>query len=165
MDGLSAAASGIAVASITIQLLDQIKKLYDFWELCSDAPDDIRVIAKDLKPLRSILESMKQDEAQHGLDSTTTELLQSCQDQAKTCMTIVESLEPGFASRSRRLRHWSALKAAMKNEKIKKFRASLECTKTSLILARQHETKYFHCLLATMIKLIHRSQSDDPNTL
>jgi hypothetical protein len=31
MDGLSVAASGIAVGSIAVQLMDSIKKLLDFW--------------------------------------------------------------------------------------------------------------------------------------
>lgn len=55
MEGLSAAASGIAVVSIAVQLANSIKSLCEFWGSVQDAPDDIRAIVKELGLLSAVL--------------------------------------------------------------------------------------------------------------
>lgn len=45
MDGLSGAASVNAVVSLTVQLAESAKKLYDFWNLVDEAPDFVHEIA------------------------------------------------------------------------------------------------------------------------
>jgi hypothetical protein len=58
-------------------------------------------------------------------------------DQVYAMVTITKKLEKSFASTSRRLRKWAAIKAVFNENKIAKFRALLDQTKTTLILARQ----------------------------
>ena len=137
MDGLSGAASGIAVVSIAIQLADSIKKLYEFWTSVQDAPEDIRAIVKELRLLSAVLDGIKLNEQRYGPDPTTTIVLESCTDKVTALVGLVDDLEPGFASTSRRHRKWSAFKMTLRSEKIKKLRVSLEETKATLILAQQ----------------------------
>lgn len=137
MDGLSGAASGLAVVSLTIQLADSIKKLCDFWDSVQDAPNDIRAIVKEMRLLSAVLEGIQLNELDYGPDPTTRSVLETCADKVKTLFGLVDDLEPGFTSMSKRVRKWSALKATLRSEKIKKFRVSLEETKITLILARQ----------------------------
>ena len=101
MDGLSGAASGIAVASIAIQLADSIKKLYEFWESVQDAPNDIRAVVKELRLLSAVLEGIQSNERRYGPDPTTTSVLESCADKVTALLGLVDDLEPGFASTSR----------------------------------------------------------------
>lgn len=62
MDGLSGAASGMAVVSLALQLGGSIKQLYDFWDSVNGAPDEIRGITTDLSLLASVLTEMASEE-------------------------------------------------------------------------------------------------------
>lgn len=146
MEGLAGAAGVMAVGSITLQLADQFKKLHDFWTTFKDAPEDIRVIVIDMTLLLDVLKQMQVDEAECGLDPTTIALLRRCGDQVQSMLEIVEYLEPGFASRSRRTRVLNALKATFRQEKIKKCREFLGDTKGSLLLAQQSLIRYIYVL-------------------
>ncbi|KAL9036589.1 MAG: hypothetical protein Q9214_006064, partial [Letrouitia sp. 1 TL-2023] len=107
MEGLSATASGLAVASIAIQLADSVKKLHDFWNSIKDAPETVRVITNDLKLLSSVLADIA-SEAQHGeLDVVLEDVLSACTTSVDALNIIVNDLEPGFAS-SNILRKWAA---------------------------------------------------------
>ena len=137
MDVLSAAASGMAVASLTIQLADIIKKLHTFWVGIRDAPADIKEIATDLRLFLSILDKIRLDEQGIGVDVITERILQSCFDKASTIFKIVNDLEPGFATKSQRIRKWSVIKVSFKSDRIQKLRRSLEETKLTLLSAQQ----------------------------
>lgn len=76
---MECAASGIAVASITIQLADSIKKLIEFWDSVQNAPNNIRTVLQDLELLTSVLEDIHRAEVEHGADPNITRLLQNCE--------------------------------------------------------------------------------------
>ena len=137
MDGLSAAASGIAVVSIAIQLAESVKKLHDFWSSVKDAPDEVRAFRKDLGLLSTILSKIEREENQYGTSPETLEVLENCKEQVASLTALVRNISPGFEAASRRARKWSALKAAFKKDKRLEFRDCLRETKITLILARQ----------------------------
>ena len=140
MDGVSSTASATAIASFAIQLADNIKKLYDFWQSVKEAPEDIRAITADLNLLWGVLSNIA-FEAQHvGPDATLTTVLQSCNSNVKTLILAPQVIEPGFTSTSLRVRKWSAVKAVWKREKLSNFQAVLERLKTTLLLVQQ--TRY-----------------------
>ena len=64
MESLSAAASGIAVVSVAMQLAEGLKKTCDFWKSIKEAPETIRAISEDLELLSSVLTQIAH-EAQH----------------------------------------------------------------------------------------------------
>ena len=136
MDGLSGAASGIAVVSIAIQLGDSIKKLCEFWASVKEAPDDVRAITADLQLLSSVLAGIASEEQRSGPDPTLTTILEACGDKVNKFTHITNGMEPGFASMSLRVRKWTAVKAVMKGEKIKKCRKLLEGLKITLMMAQ-----------------------------
>ena len=137
MDGLSGAASGMAVVSLALQLSSSIKQLYDFWDSVKEAPDNIRTITTDLNLLSSVLAEMAFEEQHFGPDQILTSVLQACCDRVKKLTHITRDMEPGFASRSLRIRRWTAFKAVLKTEKILRFQHVLERLKITLILAQQ----------------------------
>lgn len=138
MDGLSGAASGMAVVSLALQLSDGIKQLYDFWGSVKDAPDEIRVITTDLGLLSSVLAEMASEEQHYGPDPTLKAALELCCDRVSKIANLTNEMEPGFASMSFRIRKWTAFKAVLKGEKIQKLQKVLEGLKSTLMLAQQN---------------------------
>jgi hypothetical protein len=128
------------VVSLAIQLAENLKMLYDFWRSIKEAPESIRALANDLSLLSSVLVEIAAHGQQYGQSETTTNILESCTNQVKAMVAILDKLEKGWASSDPCVRKWSAVKAAFKEEKLAKFRILLEQTKSTLILARQGET-------------------------
>ena len=138
MDGLSGAASGMAVVSLAFQLGERIKQLYSFWLSVKEAPDDINMITTDLSLLSSVLAEMACEEQHFGLNHTLVTTLQACCDRINKLTQMTNEIEPGFESTSRRIRKWTAFKAVLKGERIQRYQKVLEALKTTLILAQQN---------------------------
>lgn len=137
MEGLAAAASVVGVASLALQLADSVKKLHDFWDSVKKAPEDVRSITSDLQLLSSVLSNIA-SEAQHVTpDHTLEAVMERCVMKVKTLNTILNELEPGFTSSRTFKRKCTALRSVLKSEKVKKFQASLQDLKTTLILVLQ----------------------------
>ncbi|KAI9877747.1 MAG: hypothetical protein M1830_002943 [Pleopsidium flavum] len=140
MDGLSAAASCIAVGSLSIQLAENTKRLYDFWSSVQDAPKEIQAIIRDLKILLSVLQDIEIEEQTHGpsTSSLINDALESCLEKVVALKNFVNQFESGYASGSRTRRKWSSIKAAFQKDRVEKFRSSINETKFTLGLALQH---------------------------
>jgi hypothetical protein len=131
MDGFSGAASGTAVVSLTIQIAESISKLRDFFESIKMAPKAITLVVKDLRELSSILDSIQVE------ISVFSDVITTCLHKIENLHAITDELEPGFRSSDRRIRQWTSFKAVRKDEVLKRFKTTLEETKTTLILALQ----------------------------
>ena len=140
MDGLSGAASGIAVISLAIQLGDSIKKLCEFWTSVKEAPDDVRTITADLQLLSSLLTGIASEE-QHFPDPTLVIALKACYDNVTKLVRIANDMESGFASKKPRIRIWTAFRAAIKGESIRKSQRILGGLKSTLTLALHNHQK------------------------
>lgn len=127
----------LAVPSIALQLIDKIKEVHDFWSSLKDAPDDIRTIVRDLKSLSDVLEYIRDDVTQHGPDQTIGDLLDHCEQKVNSWKKMVEHLEQGLRSSSRRARSWSSFRTVLRDKQFKKFYESLQDTKITLLLAQQ----------------------------
>ncbi|KAI9876025.1 MAG: hypothetical protein M1830_007522 [Pleopsidium flavum] len=140
MDGLSAAASCIAVGSLSIQLAENTKRLYDFWSSVQDAPKEIQAILRDLKILLSVLQNIQVEEQTHGpsTSSVINNALESCLEKVVALKSFISQFESGYASGSRTRRKWSSIKAAFQKDRVEKFRSSINETKLNLGLALQH---------------------------
>ncbi|MCJ1284982.1 hypothetical protein MMC26_004319 [Xylographa opegraphella] len=133
MDGASGA---IAFASIAIQLGQSFVALSRYWESIKEAPADILTIAQDLRFLADTVHHFELDEQNYGQAPEVSNVLKSCMAKVVILQSLVEEIEPGFSSKHRLQRKWSALKAVLKNDKVEKFRKSLEESKTTLLLAQ-----------------------------
>jgi hypothetical protein len=128
MDGLSGTASGIAVVSLTFQIVESISKLRNFFESIKTAPKDIARIVENLQQLSSVLSTTQ---------AMPSDLVSTCMDKIRSLHVITDELEPGFRSSNRKTRQWTSFKAAHKDEVLRRFRIALEETKTTLTLALQ----------------------------
>ncbi|KAF7508364.1 hypothetical protein GJ744_009355 [Endocarpon pusillum] len=132
MDVFSGATSGLAVVSLGVQLASGLIKLYDFWGTVRDAPQEVGEIVLDLKLLSRILNELinRKDPSPHVKDA-----LDHCNDKVAVLHSIVREFEPNFTSSKPHIRLWNKFKAAHKRQKLKRFRDSLQDTKTTLLLA------------------------------
>ena len=138
MDGV---ASAFAVVSLALQLADSVKKLYDFWSSIREAPGDIQATTSDLNVLQSILSSIAHDAQHTEPDEIMTNALQSCNTEVATLFSILDVIQPGFASIRLHTRKWTAIKAVLIGAKLKKFQDIVERLKTSLLLVQQTHYK------------------------
>ena len=141
MDGLSAAASGIAVVSIAVQSAESVKKLCDFWKSIEEAPEDVQAVSIDLELLSSVLTQIAY-EAQHvEPDATFVAALSGCWVKIGILITLLNEVEPGFASTSSRVRKWTAFKTVWKCRQLTKFQEALERLKGTLLLVQQSQNR------------------------
>lgn len=141
MEGLSAAASGFAVASIALQLAESVKKLCDFWNSIKEAPEDIRAVSTDLELLSGTLIQVAY-EAQHvEPDAAFIATLNGCKAKVKILTALLNEIEPGFASASSRVRKWTAFKTVLRHRQMEKFQEALERLKCTLLLVQQNQSR------------------------
>jgi hypothetical protein len=137
MDGVSAAASITGIISITIQLADSIKKLYNFLADVADAPEEIKETVQELRLVSKFLERIRENESNQSLDPIAVEALENCNRKVNKLLNVLHQWESSYTSGSHRVRTWSSFKATFKKDKVDRLKLSLEEAKTTLILVRQ----------------------------
>ncbi|KAF8865396.1 hypothetical protein BDZ45DRAFT_445375 [Acephala macrosclerotiorum] len=158
MDGLSSAASIIAVVQIAVQIGQGISKIQSLLHSINDAPREIRSVIQELEFFDSILKQIRRNEEMFGSKNETYLALSRCDTSLRAVLGIVESLVPSFASSSRIKRKWAAIDAVRKNEKIASFKAKLQEAKLDLLIAQQTSAAHAQYLS-------HKSHQDSLTTL
>ena len=134
MDGLSAAASVMAVGSLAVQLAESCKKMFDFWDSVQSAPEEINDIKSELKFLIIVFAQVGREAEHNQSSSLTLSILKSCSRKIDTIQSHTTKFEAGLISSKIYTRKYSALRAVLKREKIEKVQNSLQRLKTSLML-------------------------------
>ena len=142
MDGLSAAASVMAVMLLAFQLAHSTKKLFDFWESIQDAPEDVRNVKSDLELLTKVLEHIAREAQQQSSDPMMESALRLCSDKIDTIMSLTLDLEPDFAFRKFVIRKWGAFLLVLRREKVKHLRKSLDRMKETLMMVQLSSIGY-----------------------
>ncbi|KAM0157904.1 hypothetical protein ACHAQE_002159 [Botrytis cinerea] len=126
MEGLSSASAAFAVISLAVQLAESVKKLVEFWKAVEDAPGDICDLFNDLELLSAALIQNRRKFAQQSpYDLIARRILAKCQKRVEQLSSKLSPTMSAFASFSSRKRKWAALKITLKNEEIRKMRASV----------------------------------------
>ena len=141
MDGLSSVASVTAVVSLAIQLADSIVKLHEFWESVQEAPEDVQNMCAELGVLSSVLSEIAIEAQHQPPHDTLITVLKQCSVKIRALTVQINEIEPGFASKSRRIRKWSAIRTVFKQKKFKKLHTALEGLKSTLILAQHNSSR------------------------
>lgn len=128
MDGISAAASGIAVVSLALQLVETVTAVHAFLRSIEDAPEEIERLARLLEQLhclldgvRSVLQSQKLREKEVDLCPATLTALQECSRQMHPLAALIWDAKASLGRRSRIMRKWSALRFSLKKEDVALF--------------------------------------------
>ncbi|KAH7409134.1 hypothetical protein BKA64DRAFT_388235 [Cadophora sp. MPI-SDFR-AT-0126] len=137
MEGLGAAASVIAVASLTLQLVESVRQLREFWQSVTEAPESVGEIARELQVLSTILAQIANTTLPERPNENMKLALETCASQIEPLLSMTRQLIDHFRSNSTTKRKWAAIKSVFKAEKINQIRNAIERTKSTLLLAYQ----------------------------
>ena len=136
---LGVVASGISIAGLAIQIASSVQQILDFWASMKSAPSDIQILLEELNLLAEILSTVDCDtdnDKTSPRQNSTLKAAQYCRNAASCIDAVVKDLSDGFAM-PRGRRHWTAVKAVLKDNKMAKCLQRLERAKTMLSLAQQ----------------------------
>jgi hypothetical protein len=142
MEAIARIASGFAVVSLSIQLLEKIQELCDFWKKVKGAAQFIHDLVHKLRLLQDVIKEIHQKERQYGPDPALTSTLKSVSTQVDNLFTTMDKHQAGLSSDSRVLRSWTSFKFSMKSSQIIQIGMSLSETKATLVLAQFNLSEY-----------------------
>lgn len=144
MDGLSAAASGMAVVSLAIQLVGSVREIRRFLRSVSEAPKELRRMIDLLEQLELILENVgalvdSQRRQNGGQDTTVSEMvfraMKSCESKLKMLEDVVEVAKKTATASNMATRTLGSFKLACKKKDIEGFESQLHDAVSLLNLA------------------------------
>jgi hypothetical protein len=157
MDGLSAAASGMAVISLTLQLVQLTQNLRAFINDVSGAPSEIRRLAISLTQLANILQDIHHiSEIQHAQEGSPPPppsllaSLETCKEQLLQLQSILALAEQKLRISGRLSKQWESFKVVFKKKDIEIFGAHLDQSVQYLTVAMTMNLmllKYVHQFL------------------
>jgi hypothetical protein len=127
MDGLSAAASGMAVVSLAIQLVGSVRKIRCFLHSVSEAPEELRRLLDLLEQLELILEQVETlVEGQQrntlfpetGAPTCVLRAIKTCEGKVALIESLVEVSKQASATSNRAARAIGSFKLACKKKDI-----------------------------------------------
>jgi hypothetical protein len=127
-----------------INLAAKVAKAHEFWQSIQEAPKEVSDIIVDLKLLSSVLTRIAHTEQQNEdqPDQIIVDALKSCSEKVGSLRLLMDEFEAGFQLDNKIKKKWSACKVVLKEEKLRKLRASLTETKATLALAQAHVQRW-----------------------
>lgn len=144
MDGLSAAASGIALVSLAIQLVDSVREIRRFLRDVSEAPKELRRLTDLLEQLELILENIGAlvERQQHHAPETPIDVsasilraMRTCESKLKLLEDVVEAAKKTSTRNGKVKRTFGSFKLACKKKDIEEFESQLHDAISLLNLA------------------------------
>jgi hypothetical protein len=128
MDGLSAAASGIAVVSLALQLVGSVREIRHFLHSISEAPEELKRLIDLLEQLELILEQvgmLAQRQrgnvglADAGLFVSVLRAIKTCETKLAMLEDVVEATKEASASSNRVTKTLGSFKLASREKNIR----------------------------------------------
>lgn len=123
----------VGVVSLGVQLAESLQKVKRFYNTVRDAPERLADIIDEIASLSDILTELEEDPTSNGANTgpNMQRCIAACRKAVDRFSTYANSLE----SRMKRCKGRGSVKFAMKNESIESVIASLESSKSNLVLA------------------------------
>lgn len=145
MDGLSAAASGIAVVSLAVQLVGSVRDIRQFLHSISDAPEELKRLIDLLKQLELILEQVGMIVQRQGRNAKPGEMggvltsvlraVNICESKLTLLEGVVQTTKQLSTTSDRASRTLGSLKLACKKKDVREIEQQLNDAVNSLSLA------------------------------
>ena len=144
MDGLSAAASGIAVVSLAIQVVNSIREIQRFLRSVSDAPKELRRLINLLEQLELILENIgiliKEQRKQSGdididMSPDVWRAIKTCEDKVGMLKSTIKTVRRETRATNKTTKALESFRLACKKKDIEEFESQLQSTLSLLNLA------------------------------
>jgi hypothetical protein len=133
MEGLSAAAGGMAVVSLAVQLIQLTQSLRDFIKDVSGAPSEIKRLTSSLTQLANILQDVQhvtdiqgRQEGSPPPPPTLLASLQSCEDQLLQLQSVLTLAEQKMRVPGRITRQWESFKVVFRRKDVENFVTHLD---------------------------------------
>jgi hypothetical protein len=123
----------VGVVSLGVQLAESLQKVKRFYDTMRGAPERLADIIDEIGSLSDILTELEQHPTSSGPNTgpTMQRCVAACRKAVDRFSTYANSLE----SRMKRSKRLGSVKFAMKNENVESVIASLESSKSNLVLA------------------------------
>ncbi len=134
MDPLSAAASGIAVVSLTIQLVDSVRQIQRFLRNVSEAPKELRRLIDLLEQLELILASIgdlidrqqRQSETQDvAVSETVLRAMKNCESTIQGLASVVDRERKSVEAKNKATKTLGSFRLSYKKKDIERFEHQL----------------------------------------
>ena len=141
MEALSGAASVIGVASLAIQLCEELQKVYNFWQSVKEAPDDIVHISIEINLFITWLTIIANNYQRQDFNHTSPNHI-AIIDTLKLCLATVNDMNNGVKDLESRLstgllsKRWASVRFAFRKEKREKVIQQIERMKSLLIIVQ-----------------------------
>jgi hypothetical protein len=123
----------VGVVSFGVQLAESLQKVKRFYNTVKDAPERLADIIDEIGSLSDILTELEQDPTSSG--ANTGPAMQRCVAACRKAVDRFSIFADSLESRMKRSKGLGSVKFAMKNESIESVIASLESSKSNLVLA------------------------------
>jgi hypothetical protein len=123
----------VGVVSFGVQLAESLQKVKRFYNTVKDAPERLEDIIDEIGSLSDILTDLEQDSISSG--THTGPAMQRCITACRKAIDRFSTYANSLGSRMKRSKRVGSVKFAMKNESIESVIASLESSKSNLVLA------------------------------
>jgi len=134
MDGLSAAASGIAVVSLAVQLVGSVREIRRFLRDVSEAPKELRRLIDLLEQLELILENIgalverQQEHTAHtdiDVSGSILRAVKTCESKLQILEGVVEAAKKSATTTNKAIRTFGSFRLACKRRDIEEFESQL----------------------------------------
>jgi len=123
----------VGVVSFGVQLAESLQKVKRFYDSVKDAPERLADIIDEIGSLSDILTELEQDPTSNGVN--TGPAMQRCVAACRKAVDRFSTCASSLESRMKRSKGRGSVRFAMKNESIESVIASLESSKSNLVLA------------------------------
>ncbi|PQE31419.1 Ankyrin repeat-containing domain protein [Rutstroemia sp. NJR-2017a WRK4] len=128
-------ASGMGIASLGLQLLDNVKKLKEFWDSVKEAPDDVRHALIELEILRTIIDAIPKNDSDMPAISAASSA--RCLELCYQVLDLLEALMKDMNQRIEKRLTRGSIRVVLKKGTIDRFRGRLRNAQDMLVLCRQ----------------------------
>lgn len=141
MDGVSSAASAIAVVSLAIQLADTVQRISKFLKNVQDAPKEVFRLIETLDELQDTFDNVRQLIDQQfvilrlpGSPVFITKAMENCEKQIQALETLTSVAKRSFEHHRLR-RTWASMRVVAKKQDIEDVQCRLSDAKVDLQFA------------------------------
>jgi len=127
MDGLSAAASGMAVASLAIQLVDSVRKIRRFFRTLKGAPEELHRLLDLLEHMELMLDHIgKMADPDSDISPSVLKAIQTCEKALSKLGAIIQKVKRDSSAQSPLKKSLGFFKLACKKEEVEEIERQVD---------------------------------------
>jgi hypothetical protein len=142
MAELGVAASGIAIASIAIQVGDSILKLKSFWVQVKEAPEEIKLLIEEIEMLDLVLSELGSGEAADSLTELEPTCAKRCLELCRKGAGILETTVKELDEKINKRKRVGSFQAVLKKGVVERLKERLRSAQFMLMLSNQAYSEF-----------------------